>query len=44
MTEGRLIAGISVTDGGASDGQELPKLIEKWNKSNRSYWRYGICQ
>ncbi len=29
MTEERLIAGISVTDGGAPDGQELPKLIEK---------------
>ena len=27
MTEERLIAGISVTDGGAPDGQELPKLI-----------------
>ena len=29
MTEERFIAGISVTDGGAPDGQELPKLIEK---------------
>lgn len=29
MTEERLIAGISVTNGGAPDGQELPKLIEK---------------
>lgn len=29
MTEDRLIAGISVTDRGAPDGQELPKLIEK---------------
>ncbi len=29
MTEERLIAGLSVTDGGAPDGQELPKLIEK---------------
>lgn len=28
MTEERLIAGITVTDGGAPDGQELPKLIE----------------
>ena len=48
MTEERLIAGITVTDGGAPDGQELPKLIEKregkWNKSYRSYRRYGICQ
>ena len=32
MTEERLIAGITVTDGG------------KWNKSYRSYRRYGICQ
>ena len=29
MTEGRIIAGISVTHGGAPDGQELPGLIEK---------------
>ena len=29
MTEERLIAGISVTHGGAPDGQELPGLIEK---------------
>ena len=29
MTEERLIVGISVTDGGAPDGQELPGLIEK---------------
>lgn len=29
MTESRLISGISVTHGGASDGLELPKLIEK---------------
>mgnify|MGYP005802032095 FL=1 len=29
MTEERLIAGISVTEGGETDGQELPKLIEK---------------
>ncbi len=29
MTEERLIAGISVTPGGAPDGQELPGLIDK---------------
>ena len=29
MIEERLIAGISVTHGGAPDGQELPGLIEK---------------
>ncbi len=29
MTEDRLIAGVSVTHGGAPDGQELPGLIEK---------------
>lgn len=29
MTEERLIAGVSVTHGGAPDGQELPGLIEK---------------
>ena len=29
MTEDRMIAGISVTHGGAPDGQELPGLIEK---------------
>lgn len=29
MTEERLIVGITVTDGGAPDGQELPKLIKK---------------
>lgn len=29
MTEERLIAGITVTPGGAPDGQELPGLIEK---------------
>ena len=33
MTEDRLIAGISVTDGGAPDGQELPGLIEKAQKN-----------
>lgn len=33
MTEDRLIAGISVTDGGAPDGQELPGLIEKARKN-----------
>lgn len=33
MTEDRLIAGISVTDGRAPDGQELPKLIEKFQKN-----------
>lgn len=33
MTEDRLIAGISVTDGGAPDGQELPRLIEKAQKN-----------
>lgn len=33
MTEERLIAGISVTDGGAPDGQELPKLIKKAKKN-----------
>ena len=27
MTEERLIAGITVTDGGAPDGQELPCLL-----------------
>ena len=32
MTEERLIAGISVTHGGAPDGQELPGLIEKRRK------------
>lgn len=33
MTEERLIAGISVTDGGAPDGQELPGLVEKAQKN-----------
>ena len=33
MTENRLIAGISVTHGGAPDGLELPKLIEKTQKN-----------
>lgn len=33
MTEGRIIAGISVTHGGAPDGQELPGLIEKAQKN-----------
>lgn len=33
ITEERLIAGISVTDGGAPDGQELPNLIESAQKS-----------
>lgn len=33
MTEERLIAGISVTHGGAPDGQELPGLIEKVQKN-----------
>ena len=33
MTEDRLIAGISVTHGGAPDGQELPGLIEKAQKN-----------
>ena len=32
ITEERLIAGISVTDGGAPDGQELPNLIESAKK------------
>ena len=32
MTEERLIAGISVTNGGTPDGQELPQLIEKAQK------------
>ena len=35
MTEERLIAGISVTDGGAPDGQELPKLIEKAKENGK---------
>ena len=33
MTEERLIAGISVTNGGTPDGQELPQLIEKAQKN-----------
>lgn len=33
MTEERMIAGISVTHGGAPDGQELPGLIEKAQKN-----------
>ena len=33
MTEERLIAGISVTHGGAPDGPELPGLIEKAQKN-----------
>lgn len=33
MTEERLIAGISVTHGGAPDGPELPGLIEKSQKN-----------
>lgn len=33
LTEDRLIAGISVMDGGAPDGQELPRLIEKAQKN-----------
>lgn len=33
MTEERLIAGISVTHGGAADGPELPGLIEKARKN-----------
>lgn len=33
MTEERLITGISVTDGAAPDGKELPKLIEKAKKN-----------
>ena len=33
MTQERLIAGISVTHGGAPDGQELPGLIEKAQKN-----------
>lgn len=33
MTEERLIAGISVTDGSAPDGQQLPDLIEKAEKN-----------
>lgn len=33
MTEERLITGISVTHGGAPDGQELPGLIEKTQKN-----------
>lgn len=33
MTEERLIAGISVTDGGTPDVQELPKLIERAKES-----------
>lgn len=33
MTEERLIAGISVTPGGESDGQQLPGLIEKTQKN-----------
>lgn len=33
MTEECLIAGISVTNGAAPDGQELPKLIEKAQKN-----------
>ena len=33
MTEECVIAGISVTNGAAPDGQELPKLIEKAQKS-----------
>ena len=33
MTEERLIAGISVTNGGAPDGQELPQLIEEAQKN-----------
>ena len=33
MTEERLIAGISVTNGGTPDGQELPQLIEKVQKN-----------
>lgn len=33
ITEERLIAGISITDGGAPDGQELPNLIESAQKS-----------
>lgn len=32
MTEERLIVWISVTDGAATDGPELPKLIEKHRK------------
>ena len=33
MTQERMIAGISVTHGGAPDGQELPGLIEKVQKN-----------
>ena len=33
MTQERMIAGISVTHGGAPDGQELPGLIEKAEKN-----------
>ena len=33
MTEERMIAGVSVTHGGAPDGQELPELIEKARKN-----------
>ena len=36
MTEERLIAGISVTDGSAPDGQQLPNLIEKAEKNGIS--------
>lgn len=40
MTEERLIAGISVTHGGAPDGPELPGLIEKAQKNGNTYLRY----
>lgn len=40
MTEERLIAGISVTHGGATDGPELQGLIEKAQKNGNTYLRY----